>query len=109
MTKRLVTFAIVLNSLGLVAFLVALTYSATFLGAAGRLRVTELDRAGVFLEPNLRKYDPALASNVRANVTRFIVQDYREAIVTVVSIGIGITFGSMVLLIAARRNVRMPR
>ncbi|HUU99096.1 MAG TPA: hypothetical protein VM487_25465 [Phycisphaerae bacterium] len=103
----------VLNYVALVSFAALTTYASWFVAIDGPLRVTELDRAGVFNEDKLKEFDKDngthLAANLRHNAGQWIT---RPALTTAVHCGyagIAMSICNVVLLHFARSRTRDPR
>ncbi len=107
--RKLITASIVLNGMALVVFLGSWAYARVILPTATSRYVTAMDRAGVFCEEKLRTFDPALADNVRHNAGPFITQDYRKAIMFLVTVGVGINAITLVMLVRLRRMFPQSR
>ncbi len=98
MKNRLLSVAIVVNGVACALFAGALLYAETLLPVASNMRVTELDRAGVFQIERLRAYDPVLATNLRNNLGPFITRKHQEALVSELICGLVVSGSTVVLL-----------
>lgn len=105
--KRVILAGLILNGI-LIGFLaIQLLRARTLLPLTGVRHVTELDRAGVFSEDNLRSYDPSLGQNLRYNLGRLFTREYHRAFMTVlVFTTIASTANIWLLILVWRRSCR---
>ena len=103
---RLPALLLVLNSVACLVFLFLWAYTAFFAPMNSALRVTDLDRAGVFNEDQLNKFNPALADNLRHNVALWISEVPVSCGVRASQLAAILALANIATLLALRHTVR---
>ena len=103
---RFPALLLVLNSVSFLVFLSLWAYTAVFAPTNSALRVTALDRAGVFNEDQLKQFYPKLAENLRRNVALWISEVPVSCGVRASQLAAILALVNIATLLALRHTVR---
>ena len=94
------------NCIALVLLLIAWFYVSFFVDLRTRMRITELDRACVINEVQLKKSFPELANNLRCDLGKWVGKDYHD-VTNKVFLGGTIVVGiNIILLLVVLRETK---